>query len=221
MAAGGDSFSTKIHSSLVSSYPKPFDIRHDIFVPGNSTKFRQQLRAALSTRGFLRHLEEAAPTAQDIATANPAASGAEVLEALQEALDMRQTAHNTAAAQLPETLKSESLNLQERTTLASQKIPDGSSDAPEAATPPLCSVREPAVLHATATQRHTHRRTATATDTLEYRRLLACLGPRLHLAVCQRPQRVPLCLGDVSHPLPWPMLAERVTGGVPGGITLA
>ena len=118
MAAGGDTFSTKIHSSLVSSYPKPFDIRHDVFVPGSSTKFRQQLRAALSTRGLLRHLEETAPTAQKIATANPAASGAEVLEALQEALDIRQQSHNTAAAQLPETLKSESLNLQERTALA-------------------------------------------------------------------------------------------------------
>ena len=91
MEAGGSTNSNiKLSSVLVTEWPKPFDIKHDIFIPNKATTFRRQLRAALETRGLLAALEEQPLTMLDVQGANPHASTAEIMAAVDKASDNRQ-----------------------------------------------------------------------------------------------------------------------------------
>ena len=53
-------------ATIVAPWPKPFDIKVDIFVPGKPSTFRQQVDAALDTRGLLEPLISAPQTAASI-----------------------------------------------------------------------------------------------------------------------------------------------------------
>lgn len=83
MAAGGvPDHQRRIQNALVTEWPKPFDIKSDIFQPGKASTFRRQLNAALATRGLLQAIEEQPITYQDVANANPNAAGADIIAAV-------------------------------------------------------------------------------------------------------------------------------------------
>ena len=67
MAAGGvPDHLKRIQNALVTEWPRPFDIKSDIFQPGKASTFRRQLRAALSTRGLLQAIEELPVTEPEV-----------------------------------------------------------------------------------------------------------------------------------------------------------
>ena len=120
MEAGGNTIAsnTRLSSALVTDWPKPFDIKNDIFMPNKATTFRRQLRAALETRNLLTPLEELAPTLFDVQTANPLASTQEVVAAVDRANDIRQKQLTLAAQHLPNVLNGSSLTLIEEQNVA-------------------------------------------------------------------------------------------------------
>ena len=112
MEAGGTMItSNKLYSVLVTDWPKPFDIKIDIFMPNKATTFRRQLRSALETRGLLAPIEELAPTLQEVQAANPTAATADIIAAVDRASDNRQRQLRIAAQHLPNVLLGSSLTL--------------------------------------------------------------------------------------------------------------
>ena len=63
MVSGG---SARLDPALLSAFPKPFNFKIDIFAPGKVDRYMAALRHALSSRKMLQHLEERAPTMQEI-----------------------------------------------------------------------------------------------------------------------------------------------------------
>ena len=119
MEAGGSTNSNiKLSSVLVTEWPKPFDIKHDIFIPNKATTFRRQLRAALETRGLLAALEEQPLTMLDVQGANPHASTAEIMAAVDKASDNRQKQLVTISQHLPNMILGSSLTLIEENNVA-------------------------------------------------------------------------------------------------------
>ena len=102
----------------MTEWPKPFDIKNDIFMPNKATTFRRQLRAALETRGLLAALEELPATLFDVQAANPNASSQEVIAAVDKATNIRQRQLTTAAQHLPNMLLGTSLTLIEEQNVA-------------------------------------------------------------------------------------------------------
>ena len=58
-------------STLVVPFPKDFDTKADIILPGKVSTFHRDLNAALATRGMLDVILEREPTLDDLAAANP------------------------------------------------------------------------------------------------------------------------------------------------------
>ena len=96
-------------STLTAEWPKTFDTRNDIFVPGKVDTFIRELRAALQTRGLLDSIEQRAPTLQEIASFNPNATGDQVSDMYDIVMATRHKAHVAAAAKLPSVIKLDSL----------------------------------------------------------------------------------------------------------------
>ena len=71
MVAGGDPFLAKIDNALVSKWPEPIDMEHDIFVPGKVEKWQRELISALRTRGLYEFIRNKAPTLEDVALEFP------------------------------------------------------------------------------------------------------------------------------------------------------
>ena len=107
MAAGGGY--TRLDSALLAKWPEQIDIQNDIFIPGKTEAFKSSLVAALKSRMLLQVVVERAPTLQDIARQNPAASGAEVQDAYDMITATRHKATENLANLLPQLIKQSSL----------------------------------------------------------------------------------------------------------------
>ena len=107
MAAGGGF--TRLDSALLAKWPEQIDIQNDIFIPGKTEAFKSSLVAALKSRMLLQVVVERAPTLQEIARQNPAASGEEVQDAFDMITATRHKATENLANLLPQLIKQSSL----------------------------------------------------------------------------------------------------------------
>ena len=114
-AVGGN---TRLDSALVARWPEQLDIVADIFVPGKVVAFKQQYTAALASRKLYWVISEIPITMQQIASANPNATGDEVANAFDNTQMLRQNTTATLATLLPQLIKSTSLSYQQASDLA-------------------------------------------------------------------------------------------------------
>ena len=112
MVAGGRQ--TRLDPALVVKLPDPFDFRVDILVPTSSDTFKTNLQNALRSIEVLDDLERDAPTMQEVASANPRASGDEVVQAIEAVMLSRQKNFRVAAPKLAACISRKSLTLSER-----------------------------------------------------------------------------------------------------------
>ena len=97
-------------STVVTPWPTSFDTKDDIFVINKPDSFRQQLRAALRTRGMLHHIEEQELTYDALYAANPMANEQQLQDTLSATQQERQRQLELAAANLPRMLKADNMN---------------------------------------------------------------------------------------------------------------
>ena len=109
MAAVVGHSSARNDSTLTTEWPKPFDIKNDIFLPGKVSTYKREMNAALATRGLLDHLINRPATMQEIATANPLAAGEEVQDMYVMLTSARLTAFRAAAPRLATLVKTDTL----------------------------------------------------------------------------------------------------------------
>ena len=107
----GSGHAPKIDSALVAPFPKDFDIKSDIFTPGEIAKFQAGVRSALRSRMLLQACEELPPTLAELHNANPGATTAEVMEALDIIVSTRSKQQMTAAPLLTACVKRSTLTL--------------------------------------------------------------------------------------------------------------
>jgi hypothetical protein len=115
MAAGGlyTGSIPRLDSALLAKWPEQLDIVTDIFVPGKTETFKAQLVAALASRHLLFVVHQRPPTMQSIASQNPDADGAEVQEAYDNLMHVRQNATTNLALLLPQLIKPTSMTYQQ------------------------------------------------------------------------------------------------------------
>ena len=61
----------KVNSALVTAWPEPFDIEHDILKEDKATRFQTTLKSALRTRKLYDALQQRPPTMHAVMSANP------------------------------------------------------------------------------------------------------------------------------------------------------
>ena len=79
----------RINSSLVSPWPNPIDMQHDIIAPGKVDTYRAELIAALSSRGLYTTILEVPPTLESIAEDNPEADPRDIASAYENIMNLR------------------------------------------------------------------------------------------------------------------------------------
>ena len=67
----GDGQDHRIQNALVSKWPEPLDMEHDIFVPGKVERWSRELVSALRTRGLWRSISMQEPTLEQMADILP------------------------------------------------------------------------------------------------------------------------------------------------------
>ena len=117
MVAGSGQAAPKIDSALVAPFPKDFDIKTDIFTPGEIHKFQAGVRTALRSRKLLQACEELPPTMEALREQNPDATPSEIIEAIDILLTTRSSQQMTAAPLLATCVKRASLTLGEQQML--------------------------------------------------------------------------------------------------------
>ena len=111
MVAGGRT--TRLDPALIEKFPVAFDFRSDIMVPTASDTFLTQLQNSLRSYQLLDEIEREAPTMQQVASDNPGATGAEVVQAVEAVMMSRQRAFVIAAPKLAACISRKSLTLSE------------------------------------------------------------------------------------------------------------
>ena len=85
----------------MTPYPEPFNVQHDITVPGKPDKFIRQLNNALRTRGLLRACTDRVLTYTEVAAANADADDADIMQLFDNITATRQQMMNAICSVLP------------------------------------------------------------------------------------------------------------------------
>ena len=107
----------RVNSSLVSPWPKQFDMEHDIIEPGKSDTYKSELVAALRSRDLWNTVLDVPPTLESITEENPGADSHDILAAYDAIMKRRQIDSGIMAANIPQTVKMSSLSLTDQTKL--------------------------------------------------------------------------------------------------------
>ena len=120
--------SSKVNASLVSPWPDPIDLHHDIFTPGKADTYKSELVAALRSRDLYNTILEMPPTLETIAADNPDADPHDITTVFDAIMHKRQTDNGIIAANILRTVKMTSLSLAHQTAVrAFQAAGDGVS----------------------------------------------------------------------------------------------
>jgi hypothetical protein len=92
-------------STTVTSWPKAFDTKNDIFEIGKVATFKRELNAALSTRRMLRYIQEQPLTKEALMIQNPMATQYQIDDTFASAQQARHDKLTLAAANLPSLIK--------------------------------------------------------------------------------------------------------------------
>ena len=122
LVAGGE-HAPRVVTSLVSKWPEPFDMEHDIFVPGKVEKFLRELTSALRTRQLFEVLRRRPPSLQAMVLDYPNEDVSFIMEVYDSMMDDRVAALSMVADNLPSVIKYSSLSMSDQlilNTLSSQ-----------------------------------------------------------------------------------------------------